>query len=106
MLPHSTTSETLIGEQSGSPAVQKYRELLQAKRDERTEPANAFLTSEPGSYFLKVLPDGTEVYGYAPGAWVPAVFGEWTADTGAAPAAETYWSQVADLTREARRAVG
>lgn len=101
-----TTPTTAPSEQPSSPASLKYRELLQAKVDERTEPANAFLTSEPGSYFLKVLPDGTEVYGYAPGAWVPAVFGEWTADTGAAPAAETYWSQVAEMTHGSRRAVG
>lgn len=103
---HSTTNVHPQSEDSGSEAVRKYRELLQAKHEERTEPGNPFLAdNERGTYFLKVLPDGTEIYGYEPGSWVPAVFGEWTADTGAAPAADTYWSNVAALNRPAGRAV-
>lgn len=105
---HSVTYETPKSEQS--PAVRKYRDLLQTVRETGAAPASSPIAadSEPGTYYVRVLPDGSEVYGYSPGSWAPnpAVFGEWGVATGEAPSVATYWSNVAALTHEARRAVG
>lgn len=61
--PHSTTYDPPRSER----LVRKYRELLQAKLDERVDRSNPFLSSERGFSYVRVLPDGTEIYGYVPG---------------------------------------